>query len=92
MFKSLQLSKAFWITISIVYSYCLFVLYVFLISPGDLFNLDIAHNIFCYEAHCCSFGGYSFWINCVSGNSKQVLKICQVRNSGINCMGFHHVH
>ena len=42
MFKSLQLSKAFWITISIVYSYCLFVLYVFLISPGDVWNPEIA--------------------------------------------------
>ena len=42
MFKSLQLSKAFWITISIVYSYLLFVLYVFLISPGDIFNPEIA--------------------------------------------------
>ena len=40
--KSLQLSKAFWITISIVYSYLLFVLYVFLISPGDIFNPEIA--------------------------------------------------
>ena len=42
MFKSLQLSKEFWIAISIAYSYCLFVLYVFLISPGDVFNLEIA--------------------------------------------------
>jgi hypothetical protein len=40
--KRLQLSKAFWITISIVYSYCLFVLYVFLVSPGDVFNPEIA--------------------------------------------------
>ena len=42
MFKSLQLSKEFWIAISIAYSYCLFELYVFLISPGDVFNLEIA--------------------------------------------------
>ena len=40
--KSLQLSKAFWIAISIVYSYCFFVLYVFLISPGDVLNPEIA--------------------------------------------------
>lgn len=42
MCKSLQFSKAFWITISVVYSYLLFVLYVFLISPGDIFNSEIA--------------------------------------------------
>ncbi len=40
--KSLQLSKAFWVSISIVYFYCLFVLYVFLISPGDVLNPEIA--------------------------------------------------
>jgi hypothetical protein len=40
--KSLQFSKAFWITISVVYSYLLFVLYVFLILPGDIFNSEIA--------------------------------------------------
>jgi hypothetical protein len=40
--KSLQLSKAFWIALSIVYSYCLFVLYVFVISPGDVLNPEIA--------------------------------------------------
>ncbi len=42
MCKSLQLSKAFWIALSIVYSYCLFVLYVFVISPGDVLNPEIA--------------------------------------------------
>jgi hypothetical protein len=40
--KSLQLSKVFWIAISIVYSYCLFVLYVFLISPGYALNPEFA--------------------------------------------------
>ena len=63
MFKSLQLSKAFWITISIVYSYCLFVLYVFLISPGYVFNLEIATQYyFAIKLIYCSFGGYSFCI------------------------------
>ncbi len=42
MCKSLQLSKAFWIALSIVYSYCLLVLYVFVISPGDVLNPEIA--------------------------------------------------
>lgn len=42
VYKILQPSKAFWVMISIVYSYLLFVLYVFLISPGDVFNSEIA--------------------------------------------------
>lgn len=42
MFKSLQLSKAFWITISIVYSYCLLVLYAFSIFLGDVLDPEIA--------------------------------------------------
>ena len=42
VFKSLQLSKVFWVAISIVYSYCLLVLYAFSFFLGDVLDPEIA--------------------------------------------------